>query len=99
VLRHAIVLLSYSQQFICKWPGLRSEIANRALTWQELAAVSSDLIAGACEALEQNTSWQIELLNEDRNPIFRVSLLRRWTRGVETGSNQAAPIQLPPCAS
>jgi hypothetical protein len=51
------------------------ECADENAAWAELAKVSGDLLGSVARKLKQNASWQIELLNEALEPLFRVSLI------------------------
>ncbi len=51
------------------------ECADENAAWAELAQVSGDLLGSIARKLKQNASWQIELLNEAKKPLFRVSLI------------------------
>ncbi|CAL75897.1 conserved hypothetical protein [Bradyrhizobium sp. ORS 278] len=51
------------------------EFANRESAWNELTAVCSDLIGGISKTLQQGTEWQMELLDETKQPVFRIRLV------------------------
>jgi hypothetical protein len=51
------------------------ECADENAAWTELAKVSGDLLGSVARKLKQNARWQIELLNEAKKPLFRVSLI------------------------
>jgi hypothetical protein len=51
------------------------EFANRESAWNELTAVCSDLIGGISRSLQQGAEWQMELLDEAKQPIFRIRLV------------------------
>ncbi|MGJ5179990.1 DUF6894 family protein [Bradyrhizobium oligotrophicum] len=51
------------------------EFANRESAWNELTAVCSDLIGGISKTLQQGAEWQMELLDEAKQPVFRIRLL------------------------
>ena len=51
------------------------EFANRESAWKELTAVCSDLIGGISRTLQQGTEWQMELLDESQQPVFRIRLV------------------------
>jgi len=51
------------------------EFANRESAWNELTAVCSDLIGGISRTLQQGAEWQMELLDEAKQPIFRIRLV------------------------
>ncbi|MGC2782133.1 MAG: hypothetical protein WA418_41520 [Bradyrhizobium sp.] len=51
------------------------EFANRESAWNELTAVCSDLIGGISRTLQQEAEWQMELLDEAKQPVFRIRLV------------------------
>ncbi|MGJ5203060.1 DUF6894 family protein [Bradyrhizobium sp. HKCCYLR20261] len=51
------------------------EFSNRESAWNELTAVCSDLIGGISKTLQQGTEWQMELLDEAKQPVFRIRLV------------------------
>jgi uncharacterized protein DUF6894 len=55
-------------------PDLGTEFADDNAAWAELAKVSGDLLGSVARKLKQNASWRIELLDDARKPVFRVSL-------------------------
>jgi hypothetical protein len=40
-----------------------------------MTKVCGDLIGGIARKLAQNANWQIELLGEDKKPVFRINLI------------------------
>ena len=50
------------------------EIAGHE-AWGELTKVCADLVGAASRALEQNSEWKMELLDESRKPLFRIRLV------------------------
>lgn len=51
------------------------EFANRESALKELTAVCSDQIGGISRTLQQGTEWQMELLDESKQPVFRIRLV------------------------
>ncbi len=51
-----------------------SDMPSRDAAWKELTRVCDDLVRDACRALEQNSAWEIELLDEGKRPIYRISV-------------------------
>jgi hypothetical protein len=51
------------------------DVANRDVAWTEITRVCSDLVSDVTKGLEQNTEWQIELLDAFRKPLFRVRVV------------------------
>ena len=52
-----------------------AEITDRDEAWTELTGMCADLVGGIARQLQQNTEWQMELLDESKKPVFRIRLL------------------------
>jgi len=50
------------------------ELPDRDAAWQELTSACADMLGGICRKLGQDTQWEMELLDERKQPIFRISL-------------------------
>jgi hypothetical protein len=51
------------------------ELADKAAAWAEMTGVCGDLVGGISRKLEPNAEWQMELLDDCRKPMFRISLI------------------------
>jgi len=51
------------------------DAANRDAAWTEITRVFGDLVGDVTKGLEQNTEWQIELLDASKKPLFRVRVV------------------------
>jgi hypothetical protein len=51
------------------------EFASRESAWNELTAVCSDLIGGISRSLQEDAEWRMELLDEAKQPVFRIRLV------------------------
>jgi hypothetical protein len=51
------------------------EFANRESAWDELTAVCADLIGGISRSLQEDAEWRMELLDETKEPVFRIRLV------------------------
>jgi len=51
------------------------EFVNRESAWTELTAVCADLIGGISRTLQEDAEWRMELLDEAKQPIFRIRLV------------------------
>jgi len=51
------------------------EFANRESAWDELTAVCADLISGISRSLQKDAEWRMELLDEAKEPVFRIRLV------------------------
>jgi hypothetical protein len=50
------------------------ELADRDAAWRQLTSACADMVGGICRKLGQDTQWEMELLDEGKRPIFRISL-------------------------
>ena len=51
------------------------ELTDREAAWKELSGVCGDMIGSIVRHLQENAEWQMELLNESKEPIFRIRLI------------------------
>jgi hypothetical protein len=51
------------------------ELEGRDAAWKELTRVCSDLIAGSCHSLKENSEWSMEVLDAANAPLFRIRLV------------------------
>ena len=51
------------------------EFEDRAAAWTEMTEVCANLLGGISRGLKQNAEWRMELLDEDKKPVFRISLV------------------------
>lgn len=54
---------------------LASEFETREAAWAEMTRVCSDLLGSIARKLKQNGEWYLELLDEAKEPLFRVRLV------------------------
>ncbi|MEA2864644.1 MAG: hypothetical protein QOC84_2600 [Bradyrhizobium sp.] len=52
-----------------------TELADRNEAWKELTSVCGDLVGGISRKLQENSEWQMELLDESKRPVFRIRLV------------------------
>jgi hypothetical protein len=52
-----------------------AEFPDREAAWDELTRVSSDLVGSIARKLKPNSEWQMEFLDESKQPVFRIRLL------------------------
>jgi hypothetical protein len=52
-----------------------TELADRDAAWEELTSVCGDIVGGISRKLNENSEWQMELLDESKRPIFRIRLV------------------------
>jgi hypothetical protein len=51
------------------------EFASREAAWAEMTAVCGNLLGGISRNLKENAEWRMELLDEAKQPVFRIRLL------------------------
>lgn len=52
-----------------------TECADRDAAWKELTSVCADLASGISRKLQKDSEWQMELLNESKQPVFRIRIV------------------------
>lgn len=50
------------------------ELADGNAAWQELTRTCAEMVGGICRKLAENSRWEMELLDERKQPVFRISL-------------------------
>ena len=51
------------------------ELADHNAAWEELTRSCSNIVSGICRKLGQNSQWEMELLDERKQPVFRICLV------------------------
>ena len=64
------------------------DFADRDAAWAEMTQVCGDLVGSISRSLKQNAEWHMELLDESKKPLFRMSI---GGRGIELGSRPQSP--------
>lgn len=52
-----------------------TELADHNAAWKELTSVCGDMVGGISRKLQQNSEWQMELLDEAKQPLFRIRIV------------------------
>jgi hypothetical protein len=52
-----------------------AELADRNAAWKELTSVCGDMVGSISRKLQQNSEWQMELLDESKKPLFRIRIV------------------------
>lgn len=52
-----------------------SEFPDRDAAWKEMTSVCADMAAGISRTLKENSEWQMDLLDETRQPVFRIRIV------------------------
>ncbi|MBK3665116.1 hypothetical protein JJE66_28275 [Bradyrhizobium diazoefficiens] len=51
------------------------EFEDRAAAWSEMTEVCANLLGSIARNLKPNAKWSMELLDENKQPVFRISLV------------------------
>ncbi|WP_423962884.1 DUF6894 family protein [Bradyrhizobium sp.] len=51
------------------------ELPDIGAAWSEMTKVCGNLIGDASRKLQQNSDWQMELLDRSNKPLFRIRLV------------------------
>jgi hypothetical protein len=51
------------------------DFKDGATAWQEMTKVCGDLVGDICRDLKKGSDWHMELLDENKRPLFRVRLV------------------------
>jgi hypothetical protein len=54
---------------------LGTECPDHNAAWAKMTSVCADMVSGISRKLKQNSEWQLELLNEARQPVFRIRIV------------------------
>ena len=52
-----------------------SEFESSEAAWSEMTKVCANLLGGISRSLKQNAEWHMELLDESKQPVFRIRLV------------------------
>jgi hypothetical protein len=52
-----------------------TECADRNAAWKEMTTVCADMASSISRKLAENSEWQMELLDEARQPVFRIRIV------------------------
>jgi hypothetical protein len=52
-----------------------TECADHGEAWKEMTNVCADMATGILRKLRENSEWQLELLDEAREPVFRIRIV------------------------
>ncbi len=71
----ALYFFRISNGGYCGASDLPYEFDTREAAWTEMRTVCSNLASGIARSLKPNSEWQMELLDEAREPVFRIRVL------------------------
>jgi hypothetical protein len=52
-----------------------AEFADRHAAWKKMTSVCADMAPGLSRKLQENSEWHMELLDEGKQPIFRIRIV------------------------
>ena len=52
-----------------------TELADRDAAWNDLTSVCADIVGGISRKLKEDSEWEMELLDESKQPVFRIRLV------------------------
>lgn len=52
-----------------------TELADHNTAWKELTSVCGDIAGSISRKLQQNSEWQMELLDDTKKPLFRIRII------------------------
>src|SRR5690348_9448337 len=52
-----------------------TECADHGAAWKEMTNVCADMASGILRKLTENSEWQLELLDETKQPVFRIRIV------------------------
>ena len=67
-----------------------TELADHDAAWTEMTKVCGDLVGSISRNLKQNAEWQMELLDESKNPVFRIRIVAETLAPQGSCSTQTA---------
>jgi hypothetical protein len=56
------------------------EFDDRAAAWSEMTEVCANFLGSIARNLKPNAEWSMELLDENKEPVFRISLVGETVR-------------------
>ena len=56
------------------------EFRDRAAAWSEMTEVCAGLLVGIARGLRPDAEWRMELLDENKQPVFRISVVGEAVR-------------------
>ena len=62
-----------------------TELADRDAAWKELTNICAGMAHGISRRLSQNSEWQMELLDEAKQPVFRIRIVAESLNQAERG--------------
>jgi hypothetical protein len=57
-----------------------SEFESREAAWTEMTQICGNLVGSISRNLRQNAEWQMEMLDETKQPVFRIRLIGESVR-------------------
>ena len=77
-----------------------AEFSDHNAAWKEMTGVCGAMIADVSRKLPENTEWQMELLDESRQPVLRIRLVAETLQDTDPKARSIALRRSPfwkPC--
>ena len=71
------------------------ELADNNAAWQELTSSCAEMVGGICRRLGRDAQWEMELLDERKQPVFRICLV---ADSLNSGGSKPAGKKRQPCS-
>jgi hypothetical protein len=52
-----------------------AEYPDRDAAWKEMTSICAGMASGISRKLKENSEWQFELLDEAKQPVFRIRIV------------------------
>ncbi len=72
-----------------------TELADRDAAWKELTSICAGMACGISRRLSQNSEWQMELLDEARQPVFRIRIVAESVNQAERAKSGTPHLSRP----
>ena len=60
-----------------------AEFSDHNAAWKEMTGLCGAMIADVSRKLPENAEWQMELLDESRQPVLRIRLVAETLQGTD----------------
>lgn len=69
-------------------------MADNNAAWQELTSSCADMVGGICRKLGRDAQWEMELLDERKQPVFRICLVADSLSGTKPAMDKKRPARI-----
>jgi hypothetical protein len=68
-----------------------TECPDHGAAWKEMTNVCADMAGGILRKLTENSEWQLELLDETKEPVFRIRIVAESLQQSAPGHDRRDP--------